>query len=80
MKFSKTLPAAIPWDPNRIPQFDHDGTEFYVQDATNFYIPPAYSPTPPEPNKGIYPYFHKIKDWGVELDALDIASNPRECQ
>ena len=88
-KYNVLTPSNPPldWNPNRIPQNPHssDDKGFYLEDATNFYIPLLqippldYYPDIPENHKGIYPFFHKMADWGVDLSNLDPSVNPREC-
>jgi hypothetical protein len=82
--YYKDLPSSSPWDPNSIPQNLHVAADrtFYLEDATNFYVLPEYSPDVAEKRKGIFPFFQKIKDWGVELKKetdYDFAAKPREC-
>ena len=66
------------WDPNSVPQNLHSpGDEgFYLEDATKHYVPPSYVPDVPERRMGIYPFFHKMANWGVELSGLDPGVNP----
>jgi len=82
-KYNVLTPSNPPldWNPNRTPQNPHssDDRGFYLEDATNFYIPPYYNPDIPENHKGIYPFFHKMADWGVDLSNLDPSVNPKEC-
>jgi len=64
-------PASIP-GLGRPTQFFHDGEDggdpgFRLEDATGFYVPPYYFPTVPETRRGIYPFFYKMNDWGVDL-------------
>jgi len=91
--FYKDTPLTTPlcdpvkgWDPNCIPQNKHvddnpSDRGFYLEDATNYYVSPAYTPDPSEKHKGIYPFFHKVANWGVELALLDYGGTlgPREC-
>jgi hypothetical protein len=74
------------WNPNRIPQNPHAGVDedFYLEDATNYYIPPYFAPDVPEIYKGIFPFFYKMNDWGVTLpnpitNPFDFLERPREC-
>lgn len=51
---------------------------FHLEDATNFYAPPVYSPGT-DNKKGIYPFFYKIADWGVDLTRLDPSERGEHC-
>lgn len=48
-------------------------TNFKLKDAT------AYYPNPPEDRAGIFPFFYKIADWGVDLQSLvtNVPLNPQ---
>ena len=67
----------------RVSQLDHiAGQEgFYLEDATGFYAEP--NPVQTDPLPGIYPFFYKMADWGVDLANVEahIAADPnsREC-
>lgn len=84
-----------PDDPNSDPsgiigagrksQFFHVAGErgWSLEDTTGFYVPPFY-PFLVDRRVGIFPFFYKMSDWGVDLDAasnVDFVTNPesREC-
>ena len=54
-------------------------TNFQLKDTTNFYVPLVY---PPNDNRtGVFPFFYKIVDWGVNLDpAALVINNPANPQ
>jgi len=56
------------------------GDVWRLEDATNFYDHLAFDPNfPPYPDysQGVYPYFYKIEDWGVDLRlSTNPATNP----
>ncbi|HQP10321.1 MAG TPA: hypothetical protein PKV41_02920, partial [Candidatus Omnitrophota bacterium] len=50
---------------------------FRLEDTTGFYVPPYYDPFNPSVNpptgenrKGIFPFFYKMADWGVDLSRV----------
>jgi len=75
------------WNPNRIPQRPMPPRTikgWYLEDATNYYVRKyGWITTPEEYRKGVYPWFHKMSDWGLELSTIakpvDPQINPRPC-
>ncbi|MCK5259955.1 MAG: hypothetical protein KAJ70_02740 [Candidatus Omnitrophica bacterium] len=82
-------------DPNSIPSFSIPGARasqfahiagnenFRLEDATGFYSAPQ-NPINTDPLVGIYPFFYKMADWGVDLANVhaNIVADPlttREC-
>ncbi len=85
-----------PYHPNRKQiKLPPDKVGFKLSDASGYYAEPEYlasdfdpdfDPSPPrEPDlrKGIYPFFYKISDWGLDLNKLNqadyLAKHPENC-
>jgi len=80
-----TLPPDAPAGP---------GADFYIKDATGFYdsihvldedneaiYDPLYNPpivTVKEEKLGIFPFFYKMQDWGIDLRGLNLTFNPAD--
>lgn len=80
-----------PQDPNGIQIKVTDPTQigFHVYDTTGYYSDPeytaagGYSPDVADLKKGIFPFFYKIKDWGLDIGELDttpgLTVHPEHC-
>lgn len=52
--------------------------KFLLQDTTQYYVDPPFDP-PTDNRKGIFPFFYKVADWGVDLKQLDPATSIEHC-
>lgn len=50
----------------------------YYEDSTGLYRPPAYAAPNIDDQMGIFPFFHKVKDFGVQLNTLTYIDD-RQC-
>lgn len=50
-------------------QISTGNTEFIIEDSTNFYTSDFYDPA--DMRRGIFPFFYKVADWGLELNTVD---------
>lgn len=57
--------------------------KFRIKDATGYYRLPHYDILGaggiPDERGGVFPFFYKIADWGFDLTALDLSTQPEHC-
>lgn len=51
---------------------------FFLKDTTGYYVNPPFGSTT-DNRKGIFPFFYKVADWGVDLKKLDPATSIEHC-